>query len=41
VRALPLKGFPPAIIGALWRGKAGPLQTAFLEVAKTRAKELT
>ena len=41
VRALPLKGFPPAIIGALWRGKAGPLQTAFLEVAKTRAKEVT
>jgi len=40
VRALPLKDFPPAIIGALWRGKTTPLQTAFLEVAKTRAREL-
>ena len=40
VRALPLKNFPPAIIGALWRGKTTPLLDAFLEMAKQRAKEL-
>ena len=40
LRALPLTGFAPAVIGALWRGKTTPLQTAFLEVAKARAKEL-
>ncbi len=40
VRALPLEGFPPLIIGALWRGKTTPLLTAFLEEAKARAKEL-
>jgi DNA-binding transcriptional LysR family regulator len=40
VRALPLKDFPPALIGALWRGKTTPLLAAFLELAKQRAQEL-
>jgi len=40
VRALPLKNFPPARIGALWRGKTTPLLAAFLELAKQRAKEI-
>jgi DNA-binding transcriptional LysR family regulator len=40
VRALPLKGFPPALIGALWRGKRTPLLDAFLDMAKQRAREI-
>ncbi len=40
VRVLPLKGFPPAQIGALWRGKNTPLLDAFLLLAKQRAKEI-
>ena len=40
VRALPLKDFPPALIGALWRGKSTPLLAAFLELARQRAQEL-
>jgi DNA-binding transcriptional LysR family regulator len=40
VRALPLPGFPPAIIGALWRGKTTPLLQAFLAEAQGRAKLL-
>jgi DNA-binding transcriptional LysR family regulator len=40
VRVLPLKNFPPALIGALWRGKATPLLEAFMQVARQRAKEL-
>jgi DNA-binding transcriptional LysR family regulator len=40
VRALPLPGFPPLVIGALWRGKATPLVSAFLEEAKSRAREI-
>lgn len=41
VRALPLPGFPPAIIGALWRGKRTRLMQAFLAEAQTRAKALS
>ena len=41
VRALPLKNFPPALIGALWRGKNTPLLDAFLDMARQRAKEIT
>lgn len=41
VRALPLKKFPPALIGALWRGKNTPLLDAFLDMARQRAKEIT
>ena len=40
VRALPLPGFPPAAIGAMWRGKATPLVQAFLESMQSRAKQL-
>ena len=40
VRALPLPGFPPVLIGALWRRKMTPLLAAFLEEAKARAREL-
>jgi hypothetical protein len=40
VRALPLKGFPPAKIGALWRGKKTPLLDAFLDMARQRAQEI-
>jgi len=40
VRALPLKDFPPAQIGALWRGKITPLLDTFLNVVKQRASEL-
>ena len=40
VRALPLKDFPPVVIGALWRGKPTPLIETFLEEARRRAREL-
>ncbi len=40
VRALPLKDFPPALIGVLWRGKNTPLIDAFLDLARQRALEL-
>jgi DNA-binding transcriptional LysR family regulator len=40
VRALPLPGFPPVLIGALWRRKTTPLLAAFLEEARARAREL-
>ncbi len=40
VRILPLKDFPPLIIGALWRGKTTPLLQAFLEEARQRAIEM-
>ena len=38
VRSLPLPGFPPAVIGALWRGKTTPLLEAFLAEARAHAK---
>lgn len=41
VRAVPLTGFPPAIIGALWRGKKTPLLQAFLDELQLRAKRLS
>jgi DNA-binding transcriptional LysR family regulator len=40
VRALPLKDFPPVLIGALWRGKNTPLLDAFLDMARQRAQEI-
>ena len=40
VRALPLPGFPPVVIGAMWRGKTTPLLQAFLGEAQSRAKQL-
>jgi DNA-binding transcriptional LysR family regulator len=40
VRLLPLPGFPPVIIGALWRGKSSALLQAFLDELSIRAKKL-
>ncbi|HEU6447279.1 MAG TPA: LysR family transcriptional regulator [Verrucomicrobiae bacterium] len=40
IRALPLKDFPPIVIGAMWRGKISPLSQAFLDELKSRAKQL-
>jgi DNA-binding transcriptional LysR family regulator len=40
VRALALKDFPPARIGALWRGKNTPVLDAFLDMARQRAREM-
>lgn len=40
VRILPLKNFPPALVGVLWRGKNSPLLEAFLDMARKRAQEI-
>jgi DNA-binding transcriptional LysR family regulator len=40
VRVLPLPGFAPIMIGVLWRRRLTPLLQAFIEEAKSRAKEL-
>ncbi|HEV2330202.1 MAG TPA: LysR family transcriptional regulator [Verrucomicrobiae bacterium] len=40
VRALPLEGFPPLIIGALWRGRKTSLIDTFLIEAQKRAKKV-
>jgi len=40
VRALPLHGFPPVIVGALWRGRKTPLLETFLSEVKWRARQL-
>jgi DNA-binding transcriptional LysR family regulator len=40
VRVLPLNGFPPVVIGALWRGRRTPLLGAFLEELQSRARQL-
>lgn len=41
LRALPLEGFPPVTIGALWRGRKTPLLQAFLDELQLRAKNLS
>jgi DNA-binding transcriptional LysR family regulator len=41
VRALPLDGFPPVAIGAMWRGRKTPLLEAFLAELQSRAKQLS
>jgi DNA-binding transcriptional LysR family regulator len=38
--ALPLPGFPPVVIGALWRGRKTPLVETFLNEVKLRARRL-
>ena len=38
VRSLPLPGFPPVPLGALWRGKTSALLQAFLDEIQLRAK---
>ena len=40
VRMLSLPGFPPVIVGAMWRGRMTPLLQAFLDELKSRAKQL-
>jgi len=40
VRVLPLPGFPPIVVGALWRRSATPLLQALLDELKSRAKKL-
>ena len=40
LRAIPLPGFAPLVIAALWQGKLPPLPAAFLELIKARAVEL-
>jgi DNA-binding transcriptional LysR family regulator len=39
VRALPLDGFPPLVVGALWRGRKTALVESFLAEAQKRAKQ--
>ena len=40
IRAIPLPGFTPVTIGALWRGKTTPLLQVLLDELKLRAKRL-
>ena len=40
VRTLPLNGFPPLVIGALWRGQKTALMDIFLAEAQKRSKKL-
>lgn len=40
LRALPLEGFEPVEVGALWRGKPTPLISGFLEEMRLRAEAL-
>jgi hypothetical protein len=37
---LPLPGFPPAVIGAMWRGRTTQLLQVFLNEFQARAKQL-
>ena len=41
LKLLPLPGFKPLVIAALWQGKLPPLPDAFLELVKSRAAELS
>ena len=41
VRMVPLTGFDPVIMGALWRGKSSALLQAFLDELQLRAKQLS
>ena len=40
VRVLPLAGFPPVVVGAMWRGRLTPLFQAFLAELRQRAADL-
>jgi DNA-binding transcriptional LysR family regulator len=40
IRLLPLPGFPPLIIAALWQGKLPKIAEAFLEAIKSHARAL-
>ena len=41
LRELPLTGFPPLVVGALYQGALKPLAQDFLKAAMSRAKELS
>lgn len=41
VRCLPLAGFAPVVVGAMWRGKTSALLQAFLDEVQLRAKRLS
>jgi len=41
LRELRLDGFPPVVIGAMWRGRKTPLIDAFLSELQARAKQLS
>ena len=40
LRRLPLPGFAPMVVAALWQGKLSPLPAAFLELVRARASSL-
>ena len=40
VRALPLTGFPPVTVGAVWSSKLTPLMKAFLAAMQSRVQQL-
>ena len=40
VRVLPLPGFPPVMIGAMWRGRTTPLLQSLLKEMEARAQRL-
>jgi DNA-binding transcriptional LysR family regulator len=40
IRVLPLAGFAPVVLGALWRGKGSPQLQALVEALQARAKRL-
>jgi DNA-binding transcriptional LysR family regulator len=40
VKVLPLPGFPPVVIGAMWRGRTTPLLQVFLNEFQARARQL-
>ena len=41
LRVLPLDGFPPVVIGALWRGRKTPLLGVFLDEMQLRARRFS
>jgi DNA-binding transcriptional LysR family regulator len=41
IRSLPLEGFSPVVLAALWPGKLTPLIQAFLDALQRRAQSLT
>jgi DNA-binding transcriptional LysR family regulator len=41
LRVLPLEGFEPVVMGALWKGKSSALLQAFLDELHVRAKRLS
>ena len=40
VRVLPLRGFPPLVVAALWMGRLNPLTQKFLDLAQATARQL-